>query len=94
MTDWQIDYMPPFIIIAFLRINDYVAMGIKTFNHSVSLKTPRPFMFYALIFRFARNKIDVLLLCFKIFCQSNTKINLGKKTCLVMMAKLYIYEMP
>ena len=67
MTDWHIEYRPPFIIIAFLRINDYVAMGFKIFNHSVSLKTPPQFVFYALIFRFARNKIDVLLLCFKIF---------------------------
>ena len=90
MTDWQIDYMPSFIIIAFLRINDYVAMGFKTFNHSVSLKTPRQFVFYALIFRFARNKIDVLLLCLKIFCLSKTKMNLGKKTCLVLLAKLLL----
>ena len=90
MTDWQIEYRPPFIIIAFLRINDYVAMGFKIVHHSVFLKTPRKFVFYALIFEFARNKVDVLLLCFKILCQSNTKMNLRKKNCLVMMAKLLL----
>ena len=50
MTDWHIEYRTPFIIIAFLRINDYVAMGFKIVHHSVFLKTPRQFVFYALIF--------------------------------------------
>ena len=47
-------------------------------------------MFYALIFRFARNKIDVLLLCLKIFCQSDTKMNLGKKKLSGIAGKTFV----